>query len=118
MFVAFDADARTNKDVATQLVKCVHHLHASGFRVLLEVWPGEFGKGIDDAIQNGHMARIRTLDRDEWPAEVERIAVPLVGQLRFEELLDEVGRRSRKHNQKRSRNKKNSESTTRPMSVS
>lgn len=48
--VAFDADVATNQHVATALRACVRGLAAEGFSVVLETWPADAGKGIDDVL--------------------------------------------------------------------
>jgi len=44
---AFDADARTNPNVARRLLECVKELQGHGYAVELERWPADAGKGID-----------------------------------------------------------------------
>jgi hypothetical protein len=53
VLIAFDADARTNRHVATALARLVKHLQAEGFTVVLESWPPSAGKGIDDLLSRG-----------------------------------------------------------------
>lgn len=48
-----DADALTNPDVAYHSLKCHAGLIAAGFIVILETWPIDQGKGIDDLLAAG-----------------------------------------------------------------
>lgn len=51
--VAFDADYQTNPTVATALLNAIA-LYRDSFKVEVEVWPREKGKGIDDILANKH----------------------------------------------------------------
>ena len=52
--LAFDADAKHNEQVALALRESYRTLKERGFEVLLETWPRELGKGIDDLLASGH----------------------------------------------------------------
>jgi AAA domain/3'-5' exonuclease/Domain of unknown function (DUF3854) len=52
--LAFDADARKNKGVARALSDAFGALDEQGFDIVLETWPEERGKGIDDLLAGGH----------------------------------------------------------------
>jgi hypothetical protein len=56
--LAFDADAVTNPNVATQLLECTEALVAGGFEVELERWSIEAGKGIDDLLAAGGIPEV------------------------------------------------------------
>ena len=60
--LAFDADARRNRNVARALSEAFHALGEQGFEVVLETWSEEHGKGIDDVIRGGHKPELRTGD--------------------------------------------------------
>jgi hypothetical protein len=50
---AFDADAPRKDEVATALLAAVRATLKDGLNVELERWPEEYGKGLDDVLQNG-----------------------------------------------------------------
>ena len=52
VLVAYDADQRRNPAVARALQSFASALHSEGFEVVVEVWPEELGKGIDDVLVN------------------------------------------------------------------
>jgi hypothetical protein len=52
--LAFDADARKNTNVAQALSDTFGALDERGFEVVLETWPEEHGKGIDDLLAASH----------------------------------------------------------------
>src|SRR5215211_8301947 len=52
--LAFDADAKHNEHVALALREAYRTLEERGFEVVLETWPRELGKGIDDLLAAGH----------------------------------------------------------------
>jgi AAA domain/3'-5' exonuclease/Domain of unknown function (DUF3854) len=52
--LAFDADAKHNERVARALHEAYRTLKERGFEVLLEKWPRQLGKGIDDLLASGH----------------------------------------------------------------
>src|SRR5215211_178877 len=52
--LAFDADAKHNEQVALALRESYRTLKGRGFEVVLETWPRERGKGIDDLLTSGH----------------------------------------------------------------
>jgi len=52
--LAFDADAKHNEHVALALREAYRTLKERGFEVVLETWPRELGKGIDDLLASGH----------------------------------------------------------------
>src|SRR5215212_8360654 len=52
--LAFDADAKHNEQVARALREAYRTLRERGFEVVLETWPRELGKGIDDLLASGH----------------------------------------------------------------
>lgn len=55
VLLAFDADAKTNKNVARSLLECARALVEAGFRVGMEVWEQSDGKGIDDLVVAGKL---------------------------------------------------------------
>jgi hypothetical protein len=57
VFVAFDADWRSNVVVRRALTDGVQALRAAGFLVLVETWDAADGKGIDDVLVAGHQPR-------------------------------------------------------------
>src|SRR5215212_7124275 len=52
--LAFDADAKHNEQVARALRDAYRTLNETGFEVVLETWPRELGKGIDDLLAAAH----------------------------------------------------------------
>jgi hypothetical protein len=52
--LAFDADAKQKEQVALALRESYRTLTERGFEVVLETWPRELGKGIDDLLAAGH----------------------------------------------------------------
>jgi P4 family phage/plasmid primase-like protien len=71
--VAYDADARTNRNVAESLRNLVHDLRKEEeFAVELETWRIEDGKGIDDLLAAGKTPTIHT--RDAIDAELASMA--------------------------------------------
>jgi len=52
--LAFDADAKHNKQVARALRESYQALKERGFDVVLETWPHSRGKGIDNLLASGH----------------------------------------------------------------
>src|SRR5215216_6078067 len=52
--LAFDADAKHNEQVALALRESYRTLKERGFEVVLETWPRERGKGIDDLLAAAH----------------------------------------------------------------
>lgn len=60
--LAFDADAATNKNVAKALLESFHELQAAGYAVVLERWPIDAGKGIDDLLAGGGTPEVLTGD--------------------------------------------------------
>jgi hypothetical protein len=54
IWLAFDADWRTNPMVARALAATAMALTTQGWSVLVEVWDPAQGKGIDDVIAAGH----------------------------------------------------------------
>jgi hypothetical protein len=60
--VAFDADARRNRNVSRNLDQLIGHLCKKGFTVELETWKAEDGKGIDDVLAAGKQPDVLTGD--------------------------------------------------------
>jgi hypothetical protein len=56
IWLAFDADWRTNPVVARALAAAAMALTNQGWSVLIEVWDPAQGKGIDDVLVAGHRA--------------------------------------------------------------
>src|SRR5215218_397230 len=52
--LAFDADAKHNEQVALALRESYRTLKGRGFEVVLETWPRELGKGIDNLLASAH----------------------------------------------------------------
>ena len=61
--LAFDADARTNSNVASALSSSITHLRSYGIAVELELWQIAHGKGIDDVVAAGKAVEILTGDK-------------------------------------------------------
>jgi hypothetical protein len=53
VLLAYDADASTKRHVATSLINLARSLHKAGFKIQLEVWNRDDGKGIDDLLAAG-----------------------------------------------------------------
>jgi DNA primase len=62
--VAFDADARTNPDVARHQRDLLRALAAEGFDARLWQWPPEAGRGLDDVLLARRDARLATNGTD------------------------------------------------------
>ena len=60
--LAFDADARRNRNVARALYEAFQALDEQGFEVVLETWPEKNGKGIDDLLVGGHKPDLKLGD--------------------------------------------------------
>lgn len=57
VYVAFDADWRTNRTVAESLFHLIERLERCGYEVVVETWSPTDGKGIDDVLVNGKRPR-------------------------------------------------------------
>jgi hypothetical protein len=68
--VAFDADARTNDEVARSLLSLVQALRNDGFAIELDRWPPEDGKGLDDLLAAGKKPEVLGGD-DAMAAAIE-----------------------------------------------
>jgi uncharacterized protein DUF3854 len=79
--LAFDADARHNQQVALALREAHRTLKERGFEVVLETWPREFGKGIDDLLASGHEPRL--LAGEDAHAAVNEIVLEATGVSRI-----------------------------------
>lgn len=67
VLLAFDVDARRNKQVARSLSRIASELAAAGYEVAVEIWPDDAGKGIDDVLATGRGGQIETHDgRAAW----------------------------------------------------
>ena len=87
--LAFDADWRTKPHVARNLVECAAALRTHGFNIVVEWWPMELGKGIDDLLAAGH--RPEVLSGDEavtFLTTVGAISVPVVDTPAIEMVLE------------------------------
>lgn len=81
VLLSFDADARKNYNVARALQNTAVALQTEGFDVELEIWPEEWGKGIDDVLASGYTPKSIS-GREQVSAEVNKIAAgALAGQL-------------------------------------
>ena len=60
--LAFDADARRNRNVARALSEAFQALDEQGFEVVLETWPEKNRKGIDDLLVAGHKPDLKLGD--------------------------------------------------------
>jgi P4 family phage/plasmid primase-like protien len=54
VYIAPDADVRSNPQVASGLAAAAVLYQTHGYALAIEVWPPECGKGIDDVIAAGH----------------------------------------------------------------
>jgi hypothetical protein len=79
--LAFDADAKHNKQVALALREAHRTLKERGFEVLLETWPRELGKGIDDLLASGHEPTL--LAGEDAHAAVNEIVLEATGVSRI-----------------------------------
>lgn len=59
IFIAFDADAQRNPQVKHQVQKLTHLLEKEGYTIRHLEWEEEYGKGIDDLIQNKNQNKIK-----------------------------------------------------------
>ena len=73
IYLAFDADCRDNYNVARALQNTAVALLTEGFNIILETWPIERGKGIDDLLAAGY-APEQISGREQVTAAVNRIA--------------------------------------------
>jgi hypothetical protein len=62
IWLAFDADWRTNPVVARALAAAAMALTTQGWSVLVEVWDPAQGKGIDDVLAAGHRPVLQATD--------------------------------------------------------
>lgn len=74
VLVAFDADAETNRDVASAIVQLAERLHGEGVHVAIESWDTELGKGIDDVVSGGHIGRVKVHAADDAGAWLHALA--------------------------------------------
>jgi hypothetical protein len=79
--LAFDADAKQKEQVALALREAYRTLKKRGFEVVLETWPCERGKGIDDLLASGHEPRL--LVGEDAHAAVNEIVVEATGVSRI-----------------------------------
>ena len=79
--LAFDADAKHNEHVALALREAYRTLKERGFEVLLETWPRELGKGIDDLLAAGHEPTL--LAGEDAHATITEIVVEATGLSRI-----------------------------------
>lgn len=87
--LAFDADAETNPHVARALARCAAALQADGFRVLLETWPADAGKGIDDLLAAGGTPE--TKEAEPMPEEGQAASARIVVTGRyFDQKIDDA----------------------------
>jgi len=93
--LAFDADARRNRNVARALSNAFRALDEQGFEVVLEAWPEEQGKGIDDLLVAGHRPTLKLGDEvrkavNEILAEANGFSLVLNNAFTAEELMAKV----------------------------
>src|SRR5215207_710344 len=79
--LAFDADAKQNEQVARALRESYRTLKERGFKVVLETWPRERGKGIDDLLASGHEPTL--LVGEDAHAAVNEIVLEATGVWRI-----------------------------------
>ena len=79
--LAFDADAKHNERVARALRESYRTLKERGFEVVLETWPRELGKGIDDLLASGHEPTL--LAGEDAHAAVNEIVAEATGVSRI-----------------------------------
>src|SRR5918999_3583171 len=79
--LAFDADTKHNEQVARALRESYRTLKERGFEVLLETWPRERGKGIDDLLASGHEPTL--LAGEDAHAVVNEIVLEATGVSRI-----------------------------------
>ena len=79
--LAFDADAKQNEQVARALRESYRTLKERGFEVVLETWPRELGKGIDDLLASGQEPRL--LVGEDAHAAVNEIVAEATGVSRI-----------------------------------
>jgi len=93
--LAFDADARRNRNVARALSDAFRALDEQGFEVVLETWPEEQGKGIDDLLVAGHKPDLKLGDEarkavNDILAEANGLSLVLNKAFTAEELMAKV----------------------------
>lgn len=74
--VAYDADFQENPNVREAVVKLAAAITKSGRELVIETWPMDFGKGIDDVIKNGkgtQITRLRGADALAFIANLEKV---------------------------------------------
>jgi AAA domain/3'-5' exonuclease/Domain of unknown function (DUF3854) len=79
--LAFDADAKQKEQVARALRESYRTLKERGFEVLLETWPRELGKGIDNLLAAGHEPTL--LAGEDAHAAVNEIMLEATGVWRI-----------------------------------
>ncbi|MBQ3420181.1 MAG: DUF3854 domain-containing protein [Romboutsia sp.] len=75
VLIAFDSDLKINSsvfDYAKLLGECISK---KGFEIYYLTWKYEFGKGIDDVINNGHVNDIKRIQKKEFDEKVDLIDV-------------------------------------------
>lgn len=70
VWLSFDADARQNPHVAASLQRALQGITSEGFKAAVEVWPKEYGKGIDNVLAAGYKPELRT-DREATATVIE-----------------------------------------------
>ncbi|HVF03118.1 MAG TPA: AAA family ATPase [Rubrobacteraceae bacterium] len=93
--LAFDTDARRNRNVARALSDAFRALDEQGFEVVLETWPEGNGKGIDDLLAAGHQPDLKLGDEarkavNEILAEANGLSLVLNNAFTAEELMAKV----------------------------
>ncbi|AEG14507.1 DNA primase [Desulfofundulus kuznetsovii DSM 6115] len=78
--VAFDADCRTNPNVAKALGDFIRSLKQNGYRPLVASWPASYGKGIDDVFLKLHREEVSsvTLTIEGVPVTIRRTVTTVV----------------------------------------
>jgi hypothetical protein len=93
--LAFDADVRRNRNVARAMADAFRTLDEQGFEVVLETWPEERGKGIDDLLAAGHQPDLKLGDEacktvNGILAEVNGLSLVLNNAFTAEEVMAKV----------------------------
>ncbi|MEW4490967.1 DUF3854 domain-containing protein [Thalassoglobus sp. JC818] len=77
--IAFDADFRTNSNVAMQLFQFVDSLKSRGVNLAIETWNSELAKGIDDLVVSGNQSTLLSTlpEIDGFLATLKELHPPL-----------------------------------------
>jgi len=88
VFMAFDSDICHNVAVFNQLKKLTDTLleEKPGLNIYYTYWDINYGKGIDDLINNGHKDKIKKYEKSVWDSRYEKV----IEKAKEDENIDEI----------------------------